>query len=436
MATSIFSKFASAAHINRFKPWLNRLAKFLLGQGLVQIISFAGSFALLRWMSVEDYAVFTLTWSIQAMMMAFGDLGVGGAIVPLVGATGHEPERLGNYVAAGRQLRRILFPFVALGGAAAFWILGGQHGIDYTLIFILFILAAIAVWVNAATLFYSAPLILRQQIGYLQILQNTIAAMRVGCYAIAHFLGFVNAALPLLTNSFLQLIQLRVIKQKTHSHIKEPPASSPEAVKARQHMVKFLAPQLPILIFNTFQGQITVLLVSIIGSTTALAEIGAISRLNVVFASLAGFQGLFVIPYFSRIDSNLATRRVLQSLFAASTLLALLVFVGFSFPKPFVWVLGKNYLHLEPEIGWALLSYGTGQVAGLLAAIIYARKIVPTLAIVFIAVPILSAQLLGGVFYPPTNIHGAILLTLWTNLGSILGHGLLYALYRNRELKG
>lgn len=366
------------------------------------------------------------------MMMAFGDLGVGGAVVPLVGAASHDPNRVGNYIAAGRQLRRLLFPFVALGGALAFWVLGRQHGMALPLIFTLFLFAALAVWTNAATLFYSAPSILRQQIGYIQILQNVNAGLRLALYGLAQIVGLVNAALPLFTNSVLQLIQLQILKRKNISCINEPPATAPEAVQARKQMVKFLLPQLPILLFTTFQGQITVLLVSLIGSTAALAEIGALTRLNVLFASLAGFYGIIIVPYFSRIGSELATRRALQIFFGALGLLGALVLFGFHYPQPFLWVLGGKYYHLQAEIGWTLLSYGLGQIAGLLAAIVYARRIVPHLSIAFVAIPVISAQIIGVILFPPTEIHGAILLTLWTNLGSIAGHWVLYFTFRNK----
>jgi O-antigen/teichoic acid export membrane protein len=424
--------FISKSHFKRADPWARKLSKFFVGQGLVQIVSFVSSFALLRWMSVEDYAAFTLAWSIQSLMMAFGDLGIGGSVVPLAGAAGHDPKRLGDLIAAGRELRKRVFPVVVGCGVLAFWFLGRKHGVALPVVLTMCFLACFAVWINASTLFYSAPLVLRQQIGYIQIQQNVIAMLRLAAYGIAHLVGYINAALPLLVNTGLQFIQLGILKKKCHEHICEPTAPAISIQNARKEIVRFLYPQWPILIFNTFQGQITILVVSLVGTTSALAEIGAVSRLNAIFVSLSAFYGIIVVPYFSRVEPTLATRRAFQVFIVAVGSLTAVVFVGFHFPRPFVWILGANYNHLESEIGWTLLSFGSAQLAGLMAAIVYARRIVPRLSIAYIAIPVLACQLLGASCFPPVDIRGAILLTLWTNLGSIFGYWVLYLSYRNK----
>jgi len=399
---------------------------------MLQGISFVGSFALLRWMSVEDYAIFTLAWSIQSMMMAFGDLGVGGAVVPMVGSAVDDPRRLGACIAAGRQLRRWLFPVVAVGGALTFWLLGRQHGISLFNGSLLFLCALFSLWLNASTLFYSAPLIIRQKIGYIQVLQNAVVCLRVLVYLLGHLFGFIAAALPLLTNVILQAGQHLVLRQKCKIYIDEPPIRSLEAEEARQELLRFVLPQVPVLIFNTFLGQITIFVVSLVGTTAALAEIGAITRLSALFAPLAGFFPLIIIPYFTRLEQHLVGRRTFQLFCLGCGLLASLVALGFVLPQPFLWTLGEKYFHLRSEIPWTLLAFGAGQIAGLLAAVIYARKIIPRLSIVFIALPVITTQLVGAFFFPPITIHGAILITLWTNIGSIIGHWVLFNTFNRR----
>ena len=380
-------------------------------------------------MSVEDYAAFTLAWSIQSMMMAFGDLGVGGAVVPMVGSAVDNPRRLGACISAGRQLRRWLFPAVALGGALTFWLLGREHGISLLNGSLLFLCALFSLWLNASTLFYSAPLVIRQKIGYIQILQNTVACLRVLTYLLGHLFGFITAVLPLLTNVALQAWQLLVIRKKSDTHIDEPLIRSPEAVAARQELLRFVLPQVPVIVFNTFLGQVTIFVVSLVGTTAALAEIGAITRLSALFSPLGGFFPLIIIPYFSRLEQSLVGRRTFQLFCLGCGLLASLVAFGFALPQPFLWILGEKYAHLRSEIPWTLLAFGLGQIAGLMSAIIYARKIMPRLSIVFIALPVVVSQLFGAYFFPPSTIHGAILMTLWTNIGSIIGHWVLFNTY-------
>ncbi len=158
----------SHRHWPRVEHWALKLGEFFLTQGLMQLLMAVGGFLLLRWMPVEDYAVFTLAFAIQSAMIAFVDVGFSAAVVPLVGARGTDRAVIGAYVAGARRLRRWMLPFVLAGGLAAFWLLGQRQNLSAAMILGLFFLVAVTIWWNAISVLFGGPLVIRQDLRYLQ----------------------------------------------------------------------------------------------------------------------------------------------------------------------------------------------------------------------------------------------------------------------------
>jgi len=60
--------------------------------------------------------------------------------------------------------------------------------------------------------------------------------------------------------------------------------------------------QAPHSIYYCLQGQITVWLISIFGNADSVADVGALSRLAVVFSVLGALSSEIVFPAFARIQ--------------------------------------------------------------------------------------------------------------------------------------
>src|SRR2546429_7619042 len=82
---------------SRVQRWAGLITSFLAGQGLIQLLNVVTGFLLLRWMSVESYAQFSIAFGFQSMLQWLVDLGTVGAIVALVGNRGKEREVVGKY---------------------------------------------------------------------------------------------------------------------------------------------------------------------------------------------------------------------------------------------------------------------------------------------------------------------------------------------------
>jgi O-antigen/teichoic acid export membrane protein len=414
---------------DRLRPWLGKLTYLFIGQGLMQAISFVGSFALLRWMNVESYALFTLAWGLQSILMTIGDLGVCGAIIPSVGSRVHNPLVVGRVIEAARRIRLALFPLVFISGLVGIWIVHRNHEISMREQIMLFGCMMFAVWSNASALLHTIPLVLTQRLSRLQLQQNTGAVLRLSLYGTSHVFGFFAAPMPLLVNCVVQAVGIAQLAHWSKGMVVKPHRNDGNVKVEQKQILLLILPQLPLLIFNSVQSQLAIFIASIYGGTMALAEVGALTRFNALFAFIVIFYPWIVVPYFSKIDRRIVGRRAAQWIGFALIGLTALFFLVSWFPAPFLWILGSKYGHLGREMPFALLGVALGQVPGLIGTIIFSRRALVAESVLFIAIPVLACQFLGAWIIAPNTTLGAVLLIMWANIGSLLGHVVLLLRY-------
>jgi len=409
----------------RIEHWVLKLGEFFLAQGLLQVVSAIGGFLLLRWMSVESYATFTLTFAIQSAMIACVDVGFSGAIVPLVGARTNDRSVIGAYVAAARRLRRWMLPFVLGGGLAVFWFLGRRQNVDVPTIAGLFVLVAVTLWFNAISVLYGGPIVIRQDLRYLQGVQNVMGLLRVAGYAGAHAAGWLGSVTALGLNAALNGGLAAAMRHRGRPAIDEPAGDAPAAEVARKEILRFVRPQVPVLAFNAVQGQITIFLVSFVGNGASLAAIGALSRLNLLFSVTPYFLGWIVQPYFSRLGPAMVSRRFWQLTLAGMAALAMAPLFGFLLPAPFLWLLGPNYGHLRIEVGLLLLAGAIGASVGLVSTLSLSRRWIFADAILWIAPLTVGFQAVVVAWGDVSSPSGAIGVMIAGNTGSLIAYLML-----------
>lgn len=407
---------------SRIRRWAFKLGEFFLAQGFLQLLMALGGFLLLRWMPVDEYGAFTLGFAVQSAMIAFVDVGFSGAIVPLVGSRIGDATAIGAYVAAARALRRRLLPVVLLGGALALAVLGHRQGIGWPALAVMFALVAATVGINTVSVLNGAPLVIRQDLRFLHAVQNIMGVLRLVGYALAQAAGWLGSLFALALNLALNGGLAAGLRWRARTAYRELPDGDPAAVAARAEIVRFVRPQVPIMIFTALQGQIMVVLASLFGRGASLAETGALSRLGLVFAVTPALLGWIVQPYFARLESRLVRRRCSQIVAAGMGALALVPLAGWVAPEPFLWLLGPHYDHLSTEVALMLLTGALGAAVGLVATLLLARRQVPGDAIGWIAALTLGGQALAMSAGDISRPAGVLAVAIWGNAGSLLAY--------------
>ena len=119
----------------------------------------------------------------------------------------------------------------------------------------------------------------------------------------------------------------------------------------RKKIVKFIGKQMPNSVYFAVQGQLGIWLISIFGNTENIAELGALTRLGIIFSLITSILNEIVLPSFSRCQvAKTLFKRYMQVLSLYCLFSLVLVALAFFFPSQFLWILGGKYSHLDKEV--------------------------------------------------------------------------------------
>jgi O-antigen/teichoic acid export membrane protein len=394
----------------RFTKWRVPLISFLIGQPTIQLLNLVTGFLLLRWLSIDQYAMLGVALAFQATVNQLTDVGFSGSIVALSGSRGQEPEVLGTYLRSARHWRTRVQTFTLLGAAIAFPLVTWSQPWSPTIKALLFGSIALGVFFQGWTM-YGSPLLVHRALRQYYTPQIQSAVLRLLCCATLFAVGFLPAWLAAVISALSIGFTGWSYRLSSRGFIKEPVQSIPSA---NAEMRRYLSPLIPGLAFVALQGQILVGISSIFGSTQNIAEISALGRIGQLFLVLGAFNSVFIEPYIARVSTELLPRRYFQIFSAALTICVIIAFVGFTFPQPLLWLLGKNYAGLQAEVGWVVLSGCLAYLGGVLWSMHAARKwIFWWVSIVYIAT-ILITQVICVTFMDLSQTQSVIMFGLVT----------------------
>ncbi|VWX55494.1 Membrane protein involved in the export of O-antigen and teichoic acid [Burkholderiales bacterium 8X] len=338
-------------------------------QILIQALGLLSGFLIIHMVSPAEYALYTLAYTVLGAIVALADGGVGGGVMAYAGRSWEDKYAMGRVVATGMALRKVLAAVTLAVALPTLFVLLIKHGAGWIMA-LLIVLALVPAFLSSLTDdLLSVPIKLNQDIVPLQkndILANVgrILMLAAGLFVLPF------TAVAILANGLPRIwanFKLRKISQKFADF------SAPPDPEAREEILKIVKRTLPGTIYYCISAPVAVWLISIYGNTTAIAEIGALSRLTSVLAVFGAVFGTLIQPRFARLppDAGNLLRKFLL-LFGGATFLyaAILVFVYF-FPTQVLFVLGKNYSNLTTEV---VLSAAAGCLTTLIG-LVYALSI-------------------------------------------------------------
>lgn len=149
-----------------------------MGQGAVQILTVVFGLLIVRLLSVDSFAQFSLALGFQTTLGSLMDLGYAGTIVPLVGERFADPEVVGAYVSAAKHHRDRIFLLPTFPTAGCLWLMGRKHHWTFHTQFFLLFSILIQLYFSCRTSYYSALLMLRRDLRRLYRPQVLSAVLR------------------------------------------------------------------------------------------------------------------------------------------------------------------------------------------------------------------------------------------------------------------
>ena len=378
------------------------VGNFALVQAGVQVIGFLSGILLVRWLSQREYAYFTIANTMQGTINLLADIGISVGLVSIGGRVWHDRHRFGELINTGLAVRRRLGALAIVVVTPIMYFMLVKNGASnlYSAVLIVAVLVGLVIQLSIGVL--SVVPSLRSDIGRIQIIDVTGAIVRLLLLTALLFIS-LNAGVAVAVASAVFLLQYAMLRHYVTGVVDLSAPANPEDRHEIIRLTRHLAANA---VFYCLQGQITIFLISFFAHrVSAVAEVGALGRLAMIFTVLSNLLANVFVPAFARCQS----RRKLRWLYAAilgGVVAFSLVVVGFAaiFPEQFLFVLGSKYAHLRYEL---LLMVG-GAVVGSLTG-------------TFWALNASKAWVAGAWLYIPLTLATQIALIPYTNFSSVTG---------------
>ncbi|HCQ20310.1 MAG: polysaccharide biosynthesis protein [Aphanizomenon flos-aquae LD13] len=350
----------------KIQYWIKTLSKFISIQLIVQALNLASGILIIRTLSKQEYAYFTLANAMQATMNTLADSGIGSALSAIGGRVWQDPYRFGQLINTAMYLRRYLAVIATLVVTPIlFWMLL-QNGasIGYTLLLISAILIELYFYLNIGVLIVVPRLY--SKIDKLQQLSLLSSGSRF-LFLIGGSLIFLNA----LVGAFSSTVASGLENLMLWFSVKDTIDVKSEINKEDKiEILKIVKTQAPNTIFYCIQGQVTIWLITVFGNTDNIAEVGALGRLAVIFSLITSIMTNIVLPSFSRTQSyEILIRKYKQIIFSYVFLSLIILLLSMVFPKQLLLILGKNYSSLEKELFFFAMAAVTNAITSILWSI-------------------------------------------------------------------
>lgn len=334
---------------SRVREWTGRLLRVGSAQGLIQALNLASGLLIIRSLSPQQYALYTLANSLLGTLSILSDGGISIGVMAEGGKRWQDRKGLGAVLATGRALRW-QFAFLSMLLWAPFFLWQFRaHGASWGVSACVFLLLACSFGAILLGSMYSVAPNLWQRLRDTQRIALEQAAGKLA--ALLSLLGafptVVVAMAVALATQVWNALRLKNVSDALADATQEP---NPEM---RSEILKITRRILPSSIYFCISSQVSIWLISVCGTSTELAQVGALGRLGQIFGIFSGVVAAVIAPRFARLGSKrgkgLVVLRFFQSSLVFAAAGASVVAVVALFPNETLWLLGPEYAGLSRE---------------------------------------------------------------------------------------
>ena len=345
---------------------LRRVGEFFVFQGITLAGNLFYGFLCVRLLPISDYAKYAVVFGFLPTLSVLMDVGFSGALLPLVGQRIDDRRLIADYVASLRQISHWLYFLVGLVAVIIYPLIVHRQQWAWQVVAGMVAILLVATWCARASGAYGAVLIIRRNRKSWYRIQITSSLGTLVLLAVAwaaHLLSGFSAILINVAGMayvactfYLQARRLLGVKGEA-------------SLEKRNAIVHFAAPNLPNMIFYAFQGQISLLLLTYFGHATAVASLGALSRLGQIFLLLSPMMLLLVEPYFAKLPRERLKRNYIGMFVVVALICGTVTGLSCLFPEMFLWILGHKYSSLHYEVSLMLAVSSLGYLYGVLGTV-------------------------------------------------------------------
>jgi hypothetical protein len=401
-----------------FQTWMLRVASVTGTQTLVQLLNGVVAFVLVRTLAKDEFAWFTLATGMAAVLSSLNDGGIATALTAQGGAVWQDRHRFSALLhAALGLLNRSASVAAAVVSPILVWLMW-QREAPAALITTSVLLVVGPQWLATRTVILGSVNRLHSRVHQLQTLEITGAFTRSAFTLIPAALGWVNLPVALGAVAASVLAQTVLVRRQIRSLI-DPFSPAKAQIPYRIRIQETMRRMYPNAVFTCIQGQLATSLLAIFGSTSQVADLGALARLGFVTNLIGAPLGHLFAPAFARCQDQQRLRKLFLSVLVGYSFLLLIFLLAVSTQSELILtVFGRNYYHLENELFLMSISLSLTMIGHIFWALNTSKAWVRLL---WLNIPFtLAAQITTSFFIPINTTTGAIQLSICSILPSLL----------------
>ncbi|WP_035899264.1 hypothetical protein [Leeuwenhoekiella sp. MAR_2009_132] len=420
-------KIRSSLLYQKIFSWTKLVSLAGSSQILIQVLGLLGGILIIRLLTKQEYAYYTLANTMLGTMTLLADGGVAAGVVAEGGKIWKNKVKLGVVLETGLNLRKkFAFYSLLVSIPVLLYLLINNNASWYTAILITACLIPAFLSALSDTIL-QVPLKLHQEVKDLQKNQIIVALVRLLLISSSmFFLPFTFIAL--LANGIPRIFGNRRLKKIAERHVDYEVEASEEVQKRILIMVKRI---LPGTIYFCLSAQIIIWILSFYGSTEEIANVGALYRIATILIVMDVIFNTLILPRFARLqaDGAMLLTRSIQILALAFLTLAFIASAIYILSDYALWVLGDEYAGLNFELLLIILGMGIQNIAHLTLSLANSKG--------WVLNPLLSISIniivlvLGIFIFNLKSIIGILTFNIFIAAGQFLMNS-LYLFYKTK----
>jgi hypothetical protein len=331
-------------------------------QILIQAIGMVVGIITVRLLPIKEYAWFTIANTMLGTFTLLSDGGITSGVMSEAGKDWQNRAWVGKVLATGLYLRLKfaivwlavtlpIFAYLLVENGAAWW----QAG--------LIIVAIIpAFYAALSDSLLEIPVKLHNDINALQKNQAFVAVMRM-LLTVGSLLVFPFTFVALIGNGLPRIWANFKLKLIADQYAISNTSLSKEIKRKIESIVKRI---MPANIYYIFSGQISIWILTFVGNTKSLAQIGALGKFTLVFGLFSSIFNILLTPIYVKVPNKsnklVSIFLIVQGIgwLVGLTTILLIAFL----PTYLLVLLGSDYNGLEFELIMISISSILGMMAG------------------------------------------------------------------------
>lgn len=413
----------------RLKEWFRIISLAGSAQLVVQATSFACGILIIRMLSTQEYALYTIANAVLGTMAVLNDGGITTGTMSEGAKAWPDKGRMGSVLNTALLLRRkFAIASLAVVIPILFYMLR-SHDASWMLSCLITLALIPAFFATISGSLLEIVPKLSQEIAPLQKLQvqNNLGRLVLLCISLFAmpwaFIAILASGIPQVWMN----VKLRFFASGYADFSAKADKQINDAI------LKIVYRVIPASIYYCLSGQITIWLSSVYGSTSTIAQLGALGRIAMLFNLFSVLFGTLIMPRFAKLppEKNMLLRRFFQVMMLLCVLCVVIMAGAWMFSSQILWVLGPQYSGLKSEVVLSVLASCIGMIAGS-AFNLYSNRgwtINPALLIVLS----LCTIGLGVSLIDISTIRGMINLQLFIVSSEAIMHG-GYCIFRIKKI--